>query len=745
MKRKTRAGLRRRTRDISGKKPYRHPIPSRDEILKYLETIGGPLPLDKVGAGFDIAADQHLRALEQRLRAMVRDGQLIRNRAQAYCLTGHVDLVSGTVSAHRDGYGFLRPDDGTEDIYLPAREMSSLWTGDRIAVRVSTGRRGGLEGRVAEVLERARTEVVGRLRRERGIDYVLQEGDTSAEVLIARGWSGGAKPGDFVRAEILEYATPRSHAIGQVVEIVGHSSEPGIETDVAILTHGIPSVWPESVLDAAASMPVNVPRGAKADREDLRPLPLVTIDGADARDFDDAVYCEPRGEGWRLIVAIADVGHYVERDSALDREARLRGTSVYFPDRVVPMLPEELSNGLCSLKPKVDRLCLACEMQVSKQGKVTRSRFFEGLMRSSARLTYREAWALLSDPKTRKRRAELMRTLEPLQAVYRAFAGARRRRGAIDFELPETKILLGKDGKVEDVRPLARLETHKLIEECMIAANVEAAKMLRKARIPTLYRVHEGPDPDRLEELLLFLGTFDLRLPAPQNLKPKDLSRILRQLAARPEAELIKTMILRSMKQALYQPKNVGHFGLSLPAYAHFTSPIRRYPDLLVHRALKWLIRHGSFKGFGYAMGEMTGLGEQTSRAERRADEAVWDVEEQLKCAFMRDRIGESFDAIVSGVVPFGLFVRIPDLGIDGLVHVASLPPDYYHRAPSGAALIGERTGREFGLTDPIRVRLVDVDLEERKIDFVPDEEAREPGRAPSRRRARRRRPRGRA
>jgi ribonuclease R len=420
-----------------------------------------------------------------------------------------------------------------------------------------------------------------------------------------------------------------------------------------------------------------------------------------------------------LIVAIADVSHYVVPDSPIDREARVRGTSVYFPDRVVPMLPEKLSNGLCSLNPKVDRLCFVCEMTVAKSGKVTKSRFYEAVMRSAARLTYAGAMKILDGKAKGAEAGSLRKVLMPLLDVFRVFSKARAARGAIDFDLTETVIELDEQGAIKALKPLERLTSHRIIEECMIAANVEAAKRLAKIRLPSLYRVHEGPKADRIDELAVLLKTLGLKLPPLGKLEPHHLSRILKQLEGKPEAELVETMLLRSMSKAVYQPKNVGHFGLALHAYAHFTSPIRRYPDLLVHRALKFAARHRSPKGYRYAMPEMTELGERCSLAERRADEAVWDVEEQLKVAYMEQHLGDQFDVIVASVVPFGLFVRIPELHVDGLVHVSSLPPDYYHRDPSGTRLTGERGGREFRLLDKLKVKLSSVNLADRKIDFV--------------------------
>ncbi len=714
---------------------YQHKIPSRDEILAAMEQAGQPLTLEALAPRFEIHTEQHRRALEARMRAMVRDGQLLRNRADEYCLTGHLDVVPGTVLAHRDGFGFLRPDDGSPDLYLAAREMQILWDGDRVAVRANDTPRGR-EGHVVEILARGKTKIVGQFRRERGIESVLESGESRTEVLIGRGESRGAKPGDMVSVEIVEYPSKRGHALGRVIDILGRKDQRGIDTDIAIIAHGIPNEWPVEALAEARSWSPEVPEKAKQGRVDLRSTPLVTIDGADARDFDDAVYCEPSGDGWRLLVAIADVSHYVRADSPLDREARGRGTSVYFPDRVVPMLPEELSNGLCSLNPHVDRLCLVCEMQVSRNGEVTRSRFYDAVMRSAARFTYVDAANMLVAARPRGEYAELKPQLQHLNAVYEAFAGVRKQRGAIDFDLPETKIELDERGQVKSVKAAERLVTHKIIEECMIAANVEAAKRMRKGRIPSLYRIHEGPDEAKLEELVLFLRTFGHKL-SPKTLSPKEINRILASVVGKPEEELVETVVLRSMSQARYAPSSEGHFGLALGAYAHFTSPIRRYPDLLVHRAIKWLNEKRSAKGFRYGLEEMEQLGDHCSRTERRADEATREVAEKLKCVYLKERVGETFDVVIGSVVPFGLFVRLPEIQADGLVHVTALPRDYYHKDPTGTVLRGERSGREYRLTETMKVRLTAVNVEERKVDFVPVESEEQ---EPAPRRGRRRR-----
>lgn len=496
---------------------YQHPVPTREEIVAAIEKAGQPQDLAELVRQFRARADKTKKALEKRLKTMVRDGQLIRNKGRQYCLIRNVDLVTGRVMAHRDGFGFLRPDDGSEDVYIPARDMRSLWDADRISVRVAPSKRGGLEGSLVEILERATGHVLGRFARKRGTNIVVPEGRPNSEILIARGDSGKATLGDIVQVEIIQHPTSRSRAVGTVSQIVGGVDQPGLETDVAILSYGLPFEWPESVETEVAGLNTEVSATAKKRREDLRGLPLITIDGADAKDFDDAVYCEARGEGWRLIVAIADVSHYVAPDSPLDHEALSRGTSVYFPGRVLPMLPEVLSNGLCSLRPNVDRLCLACEMKVSARGQVTEAGFFNAVMRSASCMTYRESWEFLEGRKVLKNKSiGVKNNLICLQNVYRAFAEQRRRRGAINFDLPETVIRLDEGGKINELHRSERLISHRIIEECMIAANVEAAKRLRKARIPGLYRVHDAPDEDKVKELRLFLQGFNLKSPPPR-------------------------------------------------------------------------------------------------------------------------------------------------------------------------------------------------------------------------------------
>jgi len=730
-------GKKTKKRSKRSSKTYKHPIPSRNELIDFLTEAGRPLKIKAIIDGFGLKGERMRTLLEERLEAMHRAGQIIENRRREYCLMAKLDLVTGTVSGHRDGFGFVIRDDGeADDVYLSAREMRSLFDGDRAVVKViGTDRRGKPEGRLVEVIERASHEVAGQFIRERGIGLVIPDNPKiSHRILIAKGQNGGAKPGQMVVAEILDYPSHIEQATGRIVKVIGSPDQKGIATDIAIHSNSIPTEWPRAVRKQVREFGKTVPEGAKKGRVDLRDVDLVTIDGSDARDFDDAVYCERAGDGWRLLVAIADVAHYVEVDSPLDKQAIVRGTSVYFPDRVVPMLPEELSNGLCSLNPKVDRLCLVCDMRVSKSGKVSRSTFVEAVMRSKARLTYSEVNALLSGESPNAVGKELRPAIRELHALFKAFAKARSRRGAIELDLPMTKFELNQDGEIDRIMTVARNDAHRLIEECMIAANVQAAKFLRRHRIASLYRIHARPDPDRFDELRLYLVSLGLKVPHPDHVEPRQFNQLIEQVADRPDSAAISMAMLRSLTHAEYSPNNIGHFGLALDAYAHFTSPIRRYPDLLVHRAIRHIIRGGKPGRFAYDKGKMERLGAITSAHERRAEDATREVEAWLKCQYMLDRVGEDYPGVITGVTNFGLFVQIPELQIDGLVHVTSLQNDYYQHDAGRQQLVGERTGRRFSLGDGLSMQKQRVDIETRKIDFRPMGEVHETGKSRRRR-----------
>ena len=724
-------------RSRSKKKTYKHPIPSRTELIEFLEKAGRPLKVKEIIDGFDLKGERMRTLLEERLETMHRSGQIIENRRREYCLTAKLNLVTGTVSGHPDGFGFVARDDvDGDDVYLSAREMRSLFDGDRVVIRVvGQDRRGKPEGKLVDVLERAAREVAGQFIRERGIGLVIPDNPKIAHrVLIAKGGTGGAKHGQMVVAEILDYPTHIEQATGRIVKVIGAPDQKGIATDIAIHSNGIPTEWPGAVRKQVTKFGTTVPTAAKKGRVDLRDVDLVTIDGADARDFDDAVYCDRSGEGWRLLVAIADVAHYVEIDSPLDKQATVRGTSVYFPDRVVPMLPEELSNGLCSLNPKVDRLCLVCEMRIGKTGKVSSAQFVEGVMRSKARLTYGQVNDFLTGKSTSSVPRRLHKRLKDLQDLYKAFALNRSRRGAIELDLPMTKFELNEEGEIARIVTAPRNDAHRLIEECMIAANVQAAKFLRKHRIASLYRVHARPDPERFDELRQYLVSLGLKVPHSEHVEPMQFNRLLEQVAGRADSAAISMAMLRSLTHAEYTPNNIGHFGLALDAYAHFTSPIRRYPDLLVHRAIRHIVRGGKSGGFAYDKGKMERLGAITSAHERRAEDATREVEAWLKCQYMLDRVGEDYPGVITGVTNFGLFVQIPELQIDGLVHVTSLQNDYYKFDASRQQLVGERTGRRFSLGEPMHVQVQRVDMDTRRIDFRPFEDQPE-----TRRRGRRR------
>ena len=703
---------------------YENPIPSREFILSLLEEQGKPLKFKDIAAELQLSEDEERSvALSRRLGAMERDGQVVRNRRGGYCVVNTRDLVAGRVIGHADGFGFMRPDEGGDDLFLSARQMKQLWHGDRIVARVTgIDHRGRREGAVVEVLERGVERLVGRLHLESGVGFVIPDNKRQIhEVLIPDEHRGGAGDRQMVLVEIIQQPGDWKQPIGRIVEVLGDHMAPGMETEVALRAHDIPVAWPEAVEAEIADLGEHVPEPAKAVREDLRHLPLVTIDGADARDFDDAVYCERKAKGWRLLVSIADVSAYVVPGTALDAEAYKRGTSVYFPDRVIPMLPEVLSNGLCSLNPEVDRLCMTAELFFDPSGKLYRSRFFQGVMRSHARLTYDEVGDMLleGDPQLCQRHAALLPHLHELYALYQVLHAARSVRGAIDFDTTETRFRFGEDGKPVEIVPLVRHDAHRIIEECMLAANVAAARLLLRRKIPALYRIHERPSPEKLTDLHQFLGQLGLRLEGGLEPTAKDYADLLERVQGRADAHMIQTVLLRSMMQAVYSAENVGHFGLAFPAYAHFTSPIRRYPDLMVHRAINHLLLDGSREDFEYSQTHLKTMGEHCSMTERRADEATRDVVDTLKCEFLLDRVGESHWGVVTGVNSFGIFVELEEVYVTGLVHITALDHDYFHFDPIGHRLTGERTGKTYRLADTVQVKIAAVNIDDRKIDFV--------------------------
>ena len=750
--------LRPRRETSRGARPRVANLPERHTLIEFLAQSGAPAAFARIADAHALRSPAEHEALQRRLSAMERDGQVIRNRRGDFGLVDRMDLVTGRVIGHRDGFGFLRPDDAGADLFLSPRQMRSLMHGDRAVVRVvKVDRDGRREGALVEVVERGVVKVVGRFRRESGVAFVRPHNPRlHQDVHIPPGADRDAHDGDYVVARVTEPPTRRHPPIGAVEEVLGDRMLPGMEIDVAIRAWDLPVAWPEAVEREAAALPVEVDEADVEGREDLRGLGFVTIDGEDARDFDDAVYCKRTARGWRLMVAIADVSACVHPGTALDEEARLRGNSVYFPDRVLPMLPESISNGLCSLRPHEDRLCLGCEMIVTGAGRVHRSRFFEGVIRSRARLTYTEVSRALergepgaggsvmpapavstNEPGAGARLEAAAPMLETLRDVHEALRRARDERGAIDFDMTETRVVLGPDGRVVRLEPAARNVAHRIIEECMVAANVSAAKFLERHRLPVLFRIHEGPPPDKVEELRAFLEEFGLKLGGGDAPEPRHFAAVIERAAQRPDAHLIQTVMLRSLSQAAYAPGNAGHFGLAHRAYVHFTSPIRRYPDLVVHRAIRHALRRGRPGDFKPAREPLAVLGDHCSMTERRADDATRDAVAWLKCEFMLDRLGEVFDATITGVAAFGVFVTLDEIFVEGLVHVSALGDDYFHFDPIRHRLAGERSRRAFRLSDRMRVRLTKVDLDERRVDFEP--EIRGPGREPGRRRATRR------
>jgi ribonuclease R len=707
---------------------YENPIVSREALAAFLADSSGPLTAEEIARSLKLTEPDRFEALSRRLNAMLRDGQLLMNRRGGFAVAEQLDLIAGTVIAHPDGFGFLKPDKGGgDDLFLPPGEMRKALHGDRVLGSVTNvDAKGRREGAIVEVLERRLTRIVGRYSERAGIGTVIPDDRrVGGEVLIAPDARNGARDSQLVVCELIaddNAAAPRRvrALIGRILVVLGDKLTPSRLVEMAIYGHNLPNEFPQEALDEAAQVPTEVPAEEARKRVDIRKLPLVTIDGEDAKDFDDAVYCESDSTGFRLLVAIADVSHYVHPGTALDDEAVNRSTSVYFPGFVVPMLPETLSNGICSLKPKVDRLCFVCDMHVDFSGKVSGAKFYEAVMRSHARLTYTLVWKAVgeNDSEAQTQIGEVLPQVKRLHQLYQILAKARAQRGAIEFESSEARFILDEKGEVMQAGLLVRNDAHKLIEECMIAANVEAAHFVQQKKVPAPYRVHDRPPESKYADLLEYLAEFGLRLPAYAAVTPKDFTNLLKKIRQRPDAALLETVLLRSQSLAVYSTENKGHFGLALDAYAHFTSPIRRYPDLLLHRSIKHALLRGNEDGFGYSAEEMAALCLQCSEKERRADEAEREVDERYRSAWMEQHVGSEFEGVISGVTSFGLFVELNESKVNGLVHVTQLPHDYYHFDPLRKSLRGERKGTSYRLGDPVRVLVLKASVEDKRIDF---------------------------
>lgn len=702
---------------------YDNPIPSREYILDVLKQNGIPLSQRSLARLLNIKGEEQTEALRRRLRAMERDGQILRNRKNAYGIVTKMNMIRGRVMGHPEGYGFLIPDEPGEDLFLSEREMRLVLHGDMALARITgTDRRGRMEGAIVEVVQRANEKIVGRLISDAGVFYVIPHNRRiSQDILIPPADLLDASNGQIVEAAITEHPNKHRSPLGKIINVLGDHMAPGMEIDIALRSFELPHEFDPASISQAEAFGNSIPRAAIESRLDLRQLPLVTIDGEDARDFDDAVHAEQLESGaFRLWVAIADVSYYVTPQSPLDREAEKRGTSVYFPSQVIPMLPEALSNGLCSLNPEVDRLCMVCEMVINTDGEIESYQFHRAVMNSKARLTYNKVAAMLVDKNAelRQQYAAVLPGLDTMYQLFKTMLKAREARGAIDFEMTETQFEFDQNRKIAAIHPRERNDAHRLIEEFMVAANVAAARFLLKHELPALYRVHELPSMEKLGALREFLGELGLFLAGGDEPEPGHYASLLKTASKRPDSHLLQTVMLRSMKQAVYSPDNIGHFGLALDAYAHFTSPIRRYPDLLVHRAINHILSKQKKSQWPYSEENMAQLGEHCSMTSRRADEATRDVSDWLKCEFMRDRVGETHDGVISGVTGFGLFVELSDIYIEGLVHVTSLKNDYYQFDASGHRLTGERTRKVYRLGDTVKVKVARVDLDEKKIDL---------------------------
>ncbi|ENX7453179.1 TPA: ribonuclease R, partial [Neisseria gonorrhoeae] len=698
------------------KQRYEHPLPSREWIIELLERKGVPSKIESLARELSITEDEYV-FFERRLKAMARDGQVLINRRGAVCAADKLDLVKCRVEAHKDGFGFAVPlmpmDEG--DFVLYERQMRGVMHGDTVTVRpAGIDRRGRREGTVLDIVERAQSKVVGRFYMDRGV-AILEPEDKRLNQSIVLEPDGVArfKPesGQVIVGKIEVYPEQNRPAVAKIIEVLGDYADSGMEIEIAVRKHHLPHRFSEACAKSAKKIPDHVRKSDLKGRVDLCDLPLVTIDGETARDFDDAVFAEKVGRNYRLVVAIADVSHYVRPDDAIDADAQERSTSVYFPRRMIPMLPENLSNGICSLNPDVERLCMVCDMVVTYAGNIKEYRFYPAVMRSHARLTYNQVWKWLSDGIGNPHKAQI----DTLYKLFKILQKKRLARGAVEFESVETQMIFDDNGKIEKIVPVVRNDAHKLIEECMLAANVCAADFLLKNKHTALFRNHLGPTPEKLATLREQLGLLGLQLGGGDNPSPKDYAALAEQFKGRPDAELLQVMMLRSMQQAVYEPHCEGHFGLAYEAYAHFTSPIRRYPDLTVHRAIKAVLNRKTYT----PNKSWQALGVHTSFCERRADDAGRDVENWLKTYYMRDKVGEIFEGKISGVANFGIFVTLDDIHIDGLVHISDLGEDYFNFRPEIMAIEGERSGIRFNMGDRVAVRVARADLDDGKIDFV--------------------------
>ena len=695
---------------------YEFPLPSREWIIEILENEGVPLSMPALAEKLSISEAEY-EFFERRLKAMARDGQILINRRGAVCAGQKLELVKCRIEAHKDGFGFAVPVDKLPkqaDFVLYERQMRNLMHGDIVTVRpAGTDRRGRQEGEVLDIIERAQTDVVGRFYLDHGVAIMEPEDKRLNRAILLEPDSVAAlspQQGQVVAARIESYPHNHQPAVARLTEVLGDYADSGMEIEIAVRKHRLPHEFSAACAQAAAKIPDKVRPAERKGREDLRKLPLITIDGATAREFDDAVYAEKQGRNYRLVVAIADVSHYVRPGEPIDRDAYERATSVYFPRRVIPMLPENLSNGICSLNPEVERLCMVCDMTVTYAGNIKEYRFYPAVMRSHARLTYDQVWQYLEAGGDYPHKNQI----ETLYKLFQILHKKRAQRGAMEFETVETQMLFDDHGKIERIVPVVRNDAHKLIEECMLAANVCAADFLIKNKHRGLFRNHLGPTPEKLAALREQLALLGLSLGGGDKPTPKHYAELAEKISGRPDRELIQTMLLRSMQQAVYEAENQGHFGLAYEHYAHFTSPIRRYPDLMVHRAIKAVLEGGA-----YAPESWNEAGVHTSACERRADDASRDVENWLKTYYMRDKVGETFTGRISGMSTFGIFVTLDNIHTEGMVHVSDLGEDYFNYRRDIMAMVGERSGIRFDMGDSVTVRVVRADLETSRIDLT--------------------------